>query len=299
MTTLVVEAGDLHKTRGTQRALAGVSLSAASGEVLSIVGPNGAGKSTLIEILQGLFRPDRGQVTVLGEDPARFRSATRARVGTFLQQPGLPARLTVSEVLALFALCYRSLRPLNSLLERFRLADIRHVQVRYLSQGQRLRVSLALAFVRRFDVMFLDEPMAHIDPEGRAALWEEIRAAREAGAAVVCSTHMIDELPTRSDHVVVLRGGRAVASASPRELLTPYAGLTKLELRGIDPHVGGALGTIPGVVRVRCHRGDIVLHCRDAGQVLAWLAPHAPALSLAAGPITLEDVVRVLTDEHR
>lgn len=296
---LAIETDDLHKNRGHQRVLIGVSLSVAGGEVLSIVGPNGAGKSTLIEILQGLSRPDRGRVAVLGENPASFSAATRARIGIFLQPPGLPARLTVSEVLTLFARCYRCLRPLESLLERFRLVDIRHVQVRYLSQGQRLRVSLALAFVRRFDVMLLDEPMAHIDPEGRLALWDEIRRAREAGAAVVCSTHIVDELPTRSDRLLVLSAGRAVASASPHQLLAPYAGLTKLELRGLDPRVGGTLTSIPGVVRVRGAGGDVVLYCHDASRVMAWLAPYAPALSLAAGPITLEDVVGVLASEHR
>jgi ABC-2 type transport system ATP-binding protein len=298
MTMHAVEAGDLYKTRGGHRALIGVSLSVAGGEIVSIVGPNGAGKSTLVEILQGLCRPDRGQVAVLGEDPARFRAATRARVGIFLQQPGLPARLTVSEVVSLFARCYQSLRPLPPLFERFRLTGIRHVQVRYLSQGQRLRVSLALAFVRRFDVMFLDEPMAHIDPEGRGTLWEEIHAAREAGSAIVWSTHMTEELSTRSDRLLVLKGGRPVAFASPQELLAPYAGLTKLELRGLVPNVSAPLRTIPGVVRVREQRGHVVLHCRDAGQAMTCLAPHAPTLSLATGPITLDDVVRVLTEEH-
>ncbi len=296
---LAVEAGNLHKARGGQPALVGVSLQVEAGEVLSIVGPNGAGKSTLLEILQGLARPDRGQVAVLGEDPARFTPATRARVGIFLQQPGLPARLTVSEVLALFALCYRSRRSLDQLLERFRLVEIRHVQVRYLSQGQRLRVSLALAFVRRFDVMLLDEPMAHIDPEGRVALWEEIRTARQAGAAVIYSTHMLDELPTRCDRLLVLSAGRTVVCASPQELLAPYAGLTKLELRGLDPNIGASLAAMPGVVRVEGQRGVVVLHCRDSSRAIAWLAPHTPALSLVAGPVTFEDVVRALTKEHR
>jgi ABC-2 type transport system ATP-binding protein len=297
--TMLVEADNLHKARGGQPALVGVNLGVAGGEVLSIVGPNGAGKSTLLEILQGLARPDRGHVAVLGEDPACFTAATRARVGIFLHQPGLPARLTVSEVLALFALCYRNRRPLDRLLERFRLADIQHVQVRYLSQGQRLRVSLALAFVRRFDVMLLDEPMAHIDPEGRIALWDEIHTARQAGAAVVCSTHMVDELPTRCDRLLVLSAGRVVGCASPQELLAPYIGLTKLELRGLDPNIGASLAAMPGVVRVRCQRGIVVLHCRDSSRTMAWLAPHAPALSLVAGPVTLEDVVRALTEEHR
>ncbi len=296
---LAVEAGNVHKARGGQPALVGVSLQVEAGEVLSIVGPNGAGKSTLLEILQGLARPDRGQVAVLGEDPARFTPATRARVGIFLQQPGLPARLTVSEVLALFALCYRSRRSLDQLLERFRLVEIRHVQVRYLSQGQRLRVSLALAFVRRFDVMLLDEPMAHIDPEGRVALWEEIRTARQAGAAVIYSTHILDELPTRCDRLLVLSAGRTVVCASPQKLLAPYAGLTKLELRGLDPNIGASLAAMPGVVRVEGQRGVVVLHCRDSNRAIAWLAPHTPALSLVAGPVTFEDVVRTLTKEHR
>ena len=293
-----VEAGGIHKTRGGHAALAGVDVRVDGGEVLTIVGPNGAGKSTLIEILQGFSRPDRGRVVVLGEDPVRFRPATRARVGIFSQQPGLPGRLTVAEVLSLFARCYGSVRPLSPLLERFKLGGVRHVQVRYLSQGQRLRVSLALAFVQRFDVMLLDEPMAHIDLEGRETLWEEIRAARGAGTALVCSTHLVDELPIRSDRLVVLRAGHVVACASPRELMTPYAGLSKLELRGLDPRVHPSFADIPGVARIRYQREGATLHCRDVSGAMARLAPYASALSLTVGPITLDDVVRVLTEEH-
>jgi ABC-2 type transport system ATP-binding protein len=292
----LVEVGDVHKTRGGRLALAGINLTVAGGEVLTVVGPNGAGKSTLIEILEGFARPDTGRVTVLGEDPAHLRVETRARVGVFLQPPGIPARLTVAEVLALFALCYRSQRPLDELAERFRLGDLRHVQVRYLSQGQRLRVSLALAFVQASDVMFLDEPMAHIDAQGRIALWEEIRRARQRGTAVVCSTHLVDEVRGSSDRLLVLSAGRAVALASPDALLAPYADLTKLELSGFEPGLGLPLASMPGVAKVQSHRGRLILYCRDLAQAMAALAPHARVHSLSAGPVTLEDAVRLLTD---
>jgi ABC-2 type transport system ATP-binding protein len=293
----VVEADDLHKVKGGRLALAEVSLTVAGGEILTVVGPNGAGKSTLLEILEGLTRPDWGRVAVLGEDPARFSARARARVGVFLEPPGLPARLTVAEVLSLFALCYRSPRSLEELAERFRLGELRHAQVRYLSQGQRLRVSLALAFVRACDILILDEPMAHVDPQGRAVCWEEIRRAREAGTAIVCSTHMVDEAREQSDRVLVLSAGRAVALAPPGELIAPYANLTRLALSRFDPALGPPLAAVPGVARAQARGDGLILYCRDASRAMAALAPQARRHSLSAGPVTLEDVVRLLTEE--
>jgi ABC-2 type transport system ATP-binding protein len=159
-----------------------------------------------------------------------------------------------------------------------------------------LRVSLALAFVQASDVMFLDEPMAHIDAQGRIALWEEIRRARQRGTAVVCSTHLVDEVRGSSDRLLVLSAGRAVALASPDALLAPYADLTKLELSGFEPGLGLPLASMPGVAKVQSHRGRLILYCRDLAQAMAALAPHARVHSLSAGPVTLEDAVRLLTD---
>jgi ABC-2 type transport system ATP-binding protein len=292
-----VEASDVHKSKGGRLALAGIDLAVARGELLTVVGPNGAGKSTLLEILAGLARPDRGRVVVLGEDPAHFSAGARARVGVFLQPPGIPARLTVAEVLTLFALCYGSARPLDELAQRFCLGDLRHVQARYLSQGQRLRISLALAFVRPCDILFLDEPVAHVDPQGRAAFWEEIRRARAAGTAVVCATHMVEEARGPSDRLLVLSGGRAVALAPPEALIAPYEGLTKLELSTFDPALGPPLAAVSGVTRIQSRGEGVTLYCRDAPSAIAALAPQARRHSFSAGPVTLEDAVRLMTED--
>ena len=176
--TDAIEVVELEKHYGATRAVDGLSLRVAPGEVFGILGPNGAGKTTTVEILEGYRRPDRGTVRVLGLDPVADGHRLRPQVGVMLQEGGLAPGIRPLEALRLFASFYDDADDPERLLGALGLDDARHTFVRRLSGGQRQRLSLALALVGRPRVLFLDEPTAGMDPHARTATWDIVRDPR-------------------------------------------------------------------------------------------------------------------------
>jgi ABC-2 type transport system ATP-binding protein len=216
---LAVEVTDLVKTYGIRRAVDGVSLTVARGELLALLGPNGAGKTTTIEICEGFRRPDCGRVRVFGYDPIRDARALKPLVGVMLQDGvGAYTGARAGELLELFASYARRPQDPAALLDRVGLTDVASTLVKRLSGGQKQRLSLALALVGRPALVFLDEPTAGMDPHARRGTWELIRQLRADGLSVVLTTHFLDEAEQLADRVVVIDSGRLVASGTPAEL---------------------------------------------------------------------------------
>jgi ABC-2 type transport system ATP-binding protein len=216
---LAVEVSDLVKTYGVRRAVDGVSLTVARGELLALLGPNGAGKTTTIEICEGFRRPESGRVRVFGHDPIRDARALKPLVGVMLQDGvGAYTGARAGELLELFASYARRPQDPAALLDRVGLTDVASTLVKRLSGGQKQRLSLALALVGRPALVFLDEPTAGMDPQARRGTWELIRQLRADGLSVVLTTHFLDEAEQLADRVVVIDSGRLVASGTPAEL---------------------------------------------------------------------------------
>jgi ABC-2 type transport system ATP-binding protein len=213
----VVVAG-LVKSYGGRRVIDGLGLTADRGAVTAVLGPNGAGKTTTVECCEGLRRPDRGTVRVLGADPATAGPEHRARVGVMLQGGGLPTAARALELLRHVARLHARPVAVDRLAARLGIADFGGTPVRRLSGGQRQRVALACALVGRPEVLFLDEPSAGLDPQSRLGVWELVQQARSQGTAVVLTTHLIEEAERLADLVVVVDGGRVVAQGSPQQL---------------------------------------------------------------------------------
>jgi ABC-2 type transport system ATP-binding protein len=216
--TTAVHLEALVKRYGATTALNGLSLTARRGAVTAILGPNGAGKTTAVEICAGFRRPDGGTVRVLDLDPSADARALKARVGVMPQSGGVPVSARAGEFLRLIASFYAHPVPPAALLERLGLADHARTPYRRLSGGQQQRLSLAAAIVGRPELVFLDEPTAGLDPQARHATWELIEELREAGAAVVLTTHHMDEAERLADRVFIVDHGRVVAHGSPGEL---------------------------------------------------------------------------------
>jgi ABC-2 type transport system ATP-binding protein len=216
---------ELSKSYGAVRALDGVSFRCHAGEVLGVLGPNGAGKTTLVEILEGLRRPDGGRAEVLGADacdPAA-RSRLRDRIGIAMQRTELPQRVTVEELLRIYAAFYRRPRPVAELIERLGLAEKRRARIGTLSGGQLQRLAVALALLGRPDLLFLDEPTSQLDPQSRRAVWELVEETRSAGSAVILTTHQMDEAEQLCGRIAVLDHGRLLGLGTPAELVERHA----------------------------------------------------------------------------
>ncbi|CAM3920903.1 ABC transporter ATP-binding protein [Janibacter anophelis] len=214
LVTRAVVVEDLCRVFGETRAVDGASWAASSGEITCVLGPNGAGKTTTIECLEGLQRPDSGTCRVLGTDPWQAGADHRARVGVMLQDGGLPQSVSAARLLTHLQRLYRTERS-RELIDRLDIAPFARTPVRRLSGGQRQRVALAAALLGDPEVAFLDEPTAGLDPHARLAVWELIRERRDAGVALVVTTHGFDEAERLADRVVILDRGRVVADGTP------------------------------------------------------------------------------------
>ncbi len=273
---------DLHKSYGSHEAVRGISFDIAEGEVFGLLGPNGAGKTTTVEILEGYRARDRGEVSVLGFDPARAGGPFRERIGVVLQQSQLFANLTVREIHRMFAGYYERPREVDEVIDLVGLAEKRNARVKTLSGGQKRRLDLGVALVGDPDLVFLDEPTTGFDPAARRAAWEMIRALRSLGKTILLTTHYLDEAEQLADRVAVLREGRIVSEGTPAEL------------------TGTAVET---EIRYRRDETEVVLHTTEPTKLLHELTSQAIAEGrelegLTVRRPTLEDVYLTLTAEE-
>ncbi|WP_159943688.1 MULTISPECIES: ABC transporter ATP-binding protein [unclassified Nocardiopsis] len=218
MDTAAVEVVDLVKRYGATTAVSGLTFSARRGAVTALLGPNGAGKTSTVEICEGFRRADGGRVRVLGLDPLADAAALKPRVGVMPQSGGVPTGARAAEWLRLMASFHASPIEPRLLLERLGLTSVAATPFRRLSGGQQQRLSLACAVVGRPELVFLDEPTAGLDPQARMATWDLVSALREAGVAVILTTHYMEEAERLADHVVVIDHGAVVAEGSPAQL---------------------------------------------------------------------------------
>ncbi len=209
---------NLHKSFGGREVVKGLSLSARLGHVTAVLGPNGAGKTTTIECCEGLRTPDSGDIRIFGLDPARDGARLRSRVGVMLQDGGLPTSVRALDMLKHVSRMYASPWDVSDLVERLGIDSFASTTVRRLSGGQRQRLALAAALVGRPSLLFLDEPSAGMDPQSRHAVWELVRQLRDEGAAILLTTHLMDEAQALSDQVYIVDRGEVIAQGAPHEL---------------------------------------------------------------------------------
>ncbi len=214
---LVVVEG-LVKRYGERTVVDGVSLTVAAGELVALLGPNGAGKTTTVEIIEGYRRGDGGRTSVLGVDPATGGPALRARVGLMLQGGGIDPRARPRETLIQYGGFHADPRDADELLDLVGLRTVADTRYRRLSGGERQRLGFALALVGRPEVVVLDEPTAGMDPEARVAIRSVVGDLRDTGVAILLTSHDLTDVERLADRIVVLDGGRVVASGSPAEL---------------------------------------------------------------------------------
>jgi ABC-2 type transport system ATP-binding protein len=216
MTEIVARAVDVSRRFGEVTALDSLSLDIPAGQLLGLLGPNGAGKTTLISLFVGLRRPSAGRVEICGGNPVD--PATRRHFGVTPQQTGLPPTLRVSECVDLAAAHFSDPLPRGELLERFGLTDLARRQTGGLSGGQQRRLAVALAFVGRPRLVFLDEPTTGLDVDARHTLWEGIRLFHRDGGTVVLTSHYLEEVEELAERVVVMFRGRAIADGDLAEV---------------------------------------------------------------------------------
>jgi Cu-processing system ATP-binding protein len=204
----MIEVSGLSKRYGRLKVLDSLDLSIGAGQVTAILGPNGAGKTTFIKSVLGLVRPDEGTITVAGEQ-LRGDSAYRSRIGYMPQIPRYPENLTVLEILEMLKDLRGRQHDLDEeLIAHFALESQYEKPFKALSAGNRQRVSAAIAFMFRPDILILDEPTAGLDPLASSTLKDKITRQRLAGRTIVLTGHVMSEIEELADVVVYLLDGR-------------------------------------------------------------------------------------------
>ncbi len=294
----IITVEHLRKTYGSVVAVDDVSLEVERGEVFGVLGPNGAGKTTLVECLTGLRVPDAGAVRVLGLDPRVDRAAVRERVGVQLQQSALPAKLRVREALDLYASFYAEPADVGELVEALDLAEVLDRAFGALSGGQRQRLSVALALVGRPEIAVLDELTTGLDPQSRRHTWQLVERVRDRGVTVVLVTHFMEEAERLCDRLVLIDGGRVVASGTPDALAAGVAGGTRMRFRTSSPVADGVLSDLASVRSVGTDGDHLVVE--GTGEVVTDVVLALDAVGLRPRDVTvrsatLEDAFLVLT----
>ncbi|HEX6262138.1 MAG TPA: ABC transporter ATP-binding protein [Actinomycetota bacterium] len=294
MSETAIEVRGLRKSYGHVEAVAGLDLTVHRGEVMALLGPNGAGKTTTVEILEGHRDRDEGEIWVLGHDPEERSPDLRRRVGIVLQTTGVEPYLTVGETIEQFRGFYPSPLPLDEVLERVGLADLRDRRVKRLSGGQQRRLDVAIGLAGDPELLFLDEPTTGFDPSARRGAWGMIRNLRSLGKTVLLTTHYMDEAQSLADRVAILVQGRIVAEGPPA-ILTGDNRLTTIRFRrsaeDLPPEVGEP-EIEDGMVRIRTSEPTRVLHV-----LTAWATARGEELhELTVAKPSLEDVYLELTE---
>jgi len=215
----IVQVDGLRKIYGDTIAVDEVSFEVWEGEIFGMVGPNGAGKTTTIECLEGLRKPDRGTVCVLGIDPQTEGETLRLRTGMQLQQSNLPERMKVWEALDLYASFYPTSANWKELLSQLGLEEKRNTPFSKLSGGQKQRLFIALALLPDPQLVFLDELTTGLDPQARHVIWDLVRHVRSRGKTILLTTHFMEEAERLCDRVAILDHGRIVALDTPSNLI--------------------------------------------------------------------------------
>jgi len=248
-----VEVRDLvREYKGGIRAVDGLDLDVATGEIYGFLGPNGAGKTTCVRILTTLLRPTSGRALVAGCDVVRDADLVRRSIGVALQEAAIDPLMTGRELLrmqgALHGLRAREARGRASdLLERVGLVEAGDRRIGGYSGGMRRRLDLALALVHRPVVLFLDEPTTGLDPTSRAALWREVRALNNEGTTVFLTTQYLEEAEQLADRVGIIARGRLVAEGTPNDLKA-RVGMPTLHIELAEAeHAGEARTALEGI----------------------------------------------------
>lgn len=220
--SLAIEVKNFIKSYGDNTVIKGISFSVEKGEIFALLGTNGAGKTTTLECLEGLRKYDGGTVKVDG------------KIGVQLQSSSLPANIRPYEAVSLFSRWNRVAVD-HEALQSFGLDEFKNRQYRELSTGQKRRLHLALALIGNPEVIFLDEPTAGLDVEGRAALHSEIRKLKQQGRTIIMASHDMAEVESLCDRIAILKNGNIAFQGTANQLTLEVGGTTRVYLKTASP----------------------------------------------------------------
>ena len=281
------------KDFGNVKAVRGIDLELAQGEIVAFLGPNGAGKTTTIDMILGLSNPTSGDVSVLGLTPRT--AIARGLVSAVMQSGGLLKDLTVRETVQYTASLFANAQDVDAVLANAGITDIADRKVGKCSGGEQQRLRFAMALLPDPALLLLDEPTTGMDVEGRRTFWSAIRADAKRGRTVLFATHYLEEADQYADRIVLISKGRIVADGSGSEIKALASGRT---VRATLPEAdAAALGAVAGVEAVEVRGNTVLIHGKDTDQIARHLLTQTDARDLEITARGLEEAFLSLTGD--
>jgi ABC-2 type transport system ATP-binding protein len=285
--TPVLHCANLTKSFGTRLAVDGVGFEIASGEIYGLLGPNGAGKTTTMKMVCGLLEPDKGAITVDGQQ-AIGNLEVKALIGYVPQDVALYPDLTAQENLEFLARLYKLGRRtvaarVQEALELTDLTDRRDDRLDSYSGGMKRRLNIAAGLLNHPKLLVLDEPTVGVDPQSRHAILERVQAFGREGLAVVYTTHYMEEAERVCDRVGIIDHGRLIAEGTRRELVAQLGEQDRIELNasGDLEVLAAACRAVDGVSSAATADNGVQLVAQDGRHLLPGILEAADAAGIA------------------
>ncbi|HLF35214.1 MAG TPA: ABC transporter ATP-binding protein [Cyclobacteriaceae bacterium] len=302
--TPVIEVKDVYKSFKAVKAVRGISLKIFPGQFVALLGPNGAGKTTLVEMIEGIQKPDRGEILIFGKGWNGNEDELRRVIGLSLQETYFIDKLTVWETLNLFGSFY-DLGPERSerILHLTGLEEKRKSFVVHLSGGQRQRLALGIALLNEPRILLLDEPTTGLDPNARREIWAILGKLREqSGTSLILTTHYMEEAEQLCDYVIIIDHGVILREGARKQLLeeTNQEKIAEFSLDGNFRHHDPGFGDSPFPISwdVNSEKGNMALSNVESElpQFLEYLKKkNLPLKNLEFRRKTLDDIFTSLT----
>jgi len=226
----VIEVKNVWKTFKTVQAVKGISLNIPRGNYIALLGPNGAGKTTVVEMIEGIQRPDSGDITIMGKHWKGNEHELHHTIGLSLQETRFIDKLRVSETLRLFAGFYNlGKKRVDEIIEIVGLEEKRKSYVVNLSGGQRQRLALGIALINSPAILLLDEPTTGLDPNARREIWEILQDLKKnTSTSMILTTHYMEEAERLCDYIIIMDNGNILREGTLGQLLTGHRTLDDL-----------------------------------------------------------------------
>jgi ABC-2 type transport system ATP-binding protein len=217
----VIEVKNVWKSFKTVQAVKGVDLAIPKGQFVALLGPNGAGKTTLVEMIEGIQKPDKGEITIVGKKWKGNEDELHRIIGISLQETRFIDKLRVSETLQLFAAFFNiSKGRVNEIIDIVGLEEKRKSYVVNLSGGQRQRLALGISMINSPAILLLDEPTTGLDPNARREIWEILQKLKEKSeTSMILTTHYMEEAENLCDYIIIMDHGKILREGTRYQLL--------------------------------------------------------------------------------
>jgi len=217
----VINVQDVHKSFGEVKAVRGISLEIPQGQFLALLGPNGAGKTTLVEMIEGIQKPDSGEILIKGMSWKGHQETIHQLIGISLQETRFIDKLTITETLRLFSSFYNlPVSRIEEIIELTGLQEKRKSYVVNLSGGQRQRLALGISLLNQPEILLLDEPTTGLDPTARRDIWNILlNLKNEQKTSLILTTHYMEEAEHLCDYIVLIDRGKIISQGTLPQLL--------------------------------------------------------------------------------